>query len=161
MQPSIELCVDCSKGYQLNGVHLRCFIIPHQQRYTIRQAQWLFIVQAGTLPGEDAAALASILEQTDLAQLYRLVQDFSAMIRLRLVDQVDTWIATAKASRFPAFRRLSTSLQREYDALKAAVLLPWSSDQFEGQVNRLKLIKREMYGRANFDLLKQRVLLQC
>jgi transposase len=81
-------------------------------------------------------------------------------MRFRLVDQLDIWLAQAKASRFPAFRRLSASLQREYNSLKAAVLLPWSSGQVEGQVNRLKLIKREMYGRASFTLLKQRVLLQ-
>jgi len=135
-------------------------VIPQKQRYTVRQAKWLFTAQPNNLPIADAAALASILEQADLAHLYQLAQDFSGMIRLRLVDQLDTWLATARVSRFPAFRRLALSLQREYNALKAAVLLPWSSGQVEGQVQRLKLIKREMYGRANFDLLKQRVLLQ-
>ena len=134
--------------------------LSQKQRYSVRQAKWLFTAQPDSLPVEDAAALEDILEQGDLAQLYRLAQDFSAIIRLRLVDQLDTWLAKAKTSQFPAFRRLSASLHREYDALKAAVLLPWSSGQVEGQVQRLKLIKREMYGRANFDLLKQRVLLQ-
>jgi len=135
-------------------------LIPQKQRYTVRQAKWLFTAQLDSLPIEDTTALAGILEQADLAHLYRLAQNFSAILRLRLVDQLDLWLAAAKVSRFPAFRRLSASLQREYTALKAAVLLPWSSGQVEGQVQRLKLIKREMYGRANFDLLKQRVLLQ-
>jgi len=135
-------------------------LIPQKQRYTVRQAKRLFTAQLDSLPIEDMTALAGILEQADLAHLYRLAQNFSAILRLRLVDQLDLWLAAAKVSRFPAFRRLSASLQREYTALKAAVLLPWSSGQVEGQVQRLKLIKREMYGRANFDLLKQRVLLQ-
>jgi len=135
-------------------------LIPQKQRYTVRQAKRLFTAQLDSLPIEDTTALAGILEQADLAHLYRLAQNFSAILRLRLVDQLDLWLAAAKVSRFPAFRRLSASLQREYTALKAAVLLPWSSGQVEGQVQRLKLIKREMYGRANFDLLKQRVLLQ-
>ena len=49
-------------------------------------------------------------------------------------------------------------LRQDYDAVKAALIYDWSNGQVEGQVNRLKTIKRQMYGRANFDLLRQRVL---
>jgi transposase len=133
--------------------------IPQKQRYTVRQAKWLFTAQPDDLAEEDAAALKVMLEHGDLAKLHQLTQDFSGMLRSQLADHLDVWLLQAKTSIFPAFRRLSRSLQREYTAFKAAIVLPWSSGQVEGQVQRLKLIKREMYGRANFDLLRQRVLL--
>jgi transposase len=53
---------------------------------------------------------------------------------------------------------LATGLERDKAAVLAALQYPWSNGQTEGQVNRLKLLKRQMYGRANFDLLRQRVL---
>ena len=49
-------------------------------------------------------------------------------------------------------------LRQDYDAVKAALTYDWSNGQVEGQVNRLKAIKHQMYGRANFDLLRQKVL---
>jgi transposase len=49
-------------------------------------------------------------------------------------------------------------LKRDYEAVKAALSVPWSNGQVEGQINRLKFIKRQMYGRAHFDLLRLRVL---
>jgi len=51
-----------------------------------------------------------------------------------------------------------TKLQQDLDAVLAGFQLPWSQGQTEGQINKLKLLKRNMYGRANFDLLKQRML---
>jgi transposase len=55
-------------------------------------------------------------------------------------------------------RPFATALQRDHDAVLAAITLPWSNRPVEGHVNRLKLIKRQMYGRANLDLLRIRVL---
>ncbi|MGG6270950.1 hypothetical protein ACQ4M3_42090 [Leptolyngbya sp. AN03gr2] len=50
-------------------------------------------------------------------------------------------------------------IREDYEAVKAALILPWSNGQVEGQVNRLKLLKRQMYGRASFDLLNRRFIL--
>jgi len=58
----------------------------------------------------------------------------------------------------PEFEHSAKSLRSDYQAVQAALILPWSNGQVEGQVNRLKLIKRQMYGRAKFDLLRQRVI---
>jgi len=58
----------------------------------------------------------------------------------------------------PSLASLATGLQHDYAAVHAAFSLPWSNGQVEGQVNRLKCIKRQMYGRAKFDLLRLRVL---
>jgi transposase len=64
----------------------------------------------------------------------------------------------ASRSTFGAIHRFTTGLRRDEAAIAAAVLLPWSNGQVEGQVHRLKLIKRQMYGRAGFQLLRRRVL---
>ncbi len=55
-------------------------------------------------------------------------------------------------------RSLGISFRRDHDAVLAAILFPWSNGQVEGQVNRFKLIKRTMYGKAGFQLLRRRVL---
>jgi len=71
---------------------------------------------------------------------------------------MDGWIKDAKECQAPAMKTFANGLQRDYDAVKAAVSLKWSNGQVEGQVNRLKNIKRQMYGRAGFELLKKKVL---
>ncbi len=70
------------------------------------------------------------------------------------------WINDAKECQASAMKTFANGLQRDYDAVKAAVSLKWSNGQVEGQVNRLKNIKRQMYGRAGFELLKKKVLRQ-
>jgi transposase len=65
------------------------------------------------------------------------------------------WIAAARQS---ALRGFADSIERDRAAVEAALTLPWSTGPVEGRINKLKLVKRQMYGRANFDLLRQRVL---
>ena len=64
----------------------------------------------------------------------------------------------AATSALAAFRRVAKSLQRDYAAVKAGVTLPWSSGPVEGHINRLKMLKRQGYGRAGVGLLRQRVM---
>ena len=59
----------------------------------------------------------------------------------------------------PALQRFAKRLSSDCDAVRAAVTLAWSTGQVEGQISRLKTIKRQMYGRANLDLLERRFLL--
>jgi transposase len=77
------------------------------------------------------------------------------MIKQSLADQLDGWIAAAENGGFKGF---AGSLRQDRDAVHAALTLPWSTGPVEGQINRLKVIKRTMYGRAGFDLLRHRVL---
>jgi transposase len=58
-----------------------------------------------------------------------------------------------------AFQRFATRLREDYEAVKAGVMLPWSNGPVEGQINRLKMLARQMFGRAKLDLLTQRFLL--
>ena len=64
----------------------------------------------------------------------------------------------ATASAIPQRRGFATGLLRDWAAVQAALSSPWSNGQAEGQVNRLKMLKRQMFGRAKFDLLRKRVL---
>ena len=82
------------------------------------------------------------------------------MVRERTGEQLDFWLNKVETSHLPAFHTFVTGVQQDKEAVLAGLTLPWSTGPVEGQVNRLKLIKRSMYGRAEFDLLKLRVLYQ-
>lgn len=84
-----------------------------------------------------------------------LSRAFGDLIRERRVDDLDGWITTAAATELHGF---ADGLHRDLAAVRAAIMLPWSNGPVEGQINRLKMLKRQMFGRAKFDLLRHRVL---
>lgn len=88
-----------------------------------------------------------------------LVEQFLDMMRQRTADPLEEWFTCAANSSIPEFKQFVEKLQKDKQAVTNGFQLPWSQGQVEGQVNRLKLLKRSMYGRARFDLLRQRVLL--
>ncbi|MEN3794547.1 ISL3 family transposase [Fulvimarina sp. MAC3] len=90
-----------------------------------------------------------------LASARTLIDRFQAIIRGRAVADLDTWIADAGPSLLASFVR---GIKNDAAAVRAAVTEPWSNGQTEGQVNKLKLVKRQMYGRAKIDLLEARLL---
>jgi len=73
--------------------------------------------------------------------------------------ELDAWLAEAGKCGVPTMETFAAGLKQDADAIRAALTTPWSNGQTEGQVNRLKTIKRQMYGHASFDLLRRRVLL--
>jgi transposase len=83
------------------------------------------------------------------------MDQFQAMMRTRMPEKLAPWIAVAKVSNIAAF---AAGIETDQAAVRAAIVEPWSSGQVEGQVTRLKLVKRQMYGRANLDLLKARLM---
>jgi transposase len=68
-------------------------------------------------------------------------------------------MAAVDADALPALRSFVIGLRRDQDAVTAGLTLPWNSGPVEGHVNRIKMLKRQMYGRANLDLLRKRILL--
>jgi transposase len=92
-----------------------------------------------------------------IAQLTTLTEAFTQMVRQRTPRELQSWIETVLRSGLPDLKRFATGLQHDA-AVCAAFELPYSNGQTEGQVTRLKLLKRQMYGRAKLDLLRQRVL---
>lgn len=95
-------------------------------------------------------------EANKASQLARKFKEMTDKLRKK---RLDPWIDKAMGSGIPALHNFAKGLLQDYDAVKAAVSLKWSQGQVEGQVNRLKNIKRQMYGRAGFELLKKRVLM--
>ena len=89
---------------------------------------------------------------------YTLGQAFIAMVKARDVVAFEPWLTHTATVDLPELHSFAAGLERDGAAVRAALTLPYSNGQVEGQVNRLKLIKRMAYGRANFDLLRQRVL---
>jgi transposase len=83
---------------------------------------------------------------------------FQELVNERCPARLDDWLDAAEQSTVAELTSFAHSLRKEYEAVRAALGYEWSQGQVEGQITRLKLIKRQMYGRANFDLLKQRVL---
>ena len=109
---------------------------------------------------DDERALVEHMRQLnpEIEAALELTQAFARMIRQRQPDALDLWLDRAAHSASAPLRAFAAGIQRDYAAVKAALTVEWSNGQVEGQVNRLKFIKRQMYGRANFDLLRQRVL---
>ena len=87
-----------------------------------------------------------------------LTRHFLGLIHRRDIDGFDRWLAKASDCGVPEMRRFATGLKADLSAVRAAFTSEWSSGQVEGQVNRLKFLKRQMYGRAKLDLLRIRVL---
>jgi transposase len=88
-----------------------------------------------------------------------LANEFASIIRDRKPNELQDWLERASSPQVPVeFRRFTKGLEEDLEAIRAALSLEWSNGQTEGQVNRIKMIKRQMYGRAKFDLLRRRVL---
>ncbi|WP_433920678.1 transposase [Streptomyces canus] len=99
------------------------------------------------------AALANCPE---LAALAEHVRSFAHMLTHLQGDQLPNWIAAATATtELPSLRRFAQHLGRDLDAVIAGLSQPWNSGVVEGHVNRLKMIKRQMYGRTSFGLLRK------
>ena len=80
-------------------------------------------------------------------------------MRQRQGAHLEAWLARVAQSAIVALQRFAKGLRDDYDAIKAGVTLPWSSGPVEGQITRLKLLKRQMFGRASLDLLQRRFVL--
>jgi transposase len=123
------------------------------------QAAWLLMKSPEELSAEEllhCEALRECCPDADTA--YPLAQRFVGMFKQREVDKLDAWLDDVQSSAIAQLRSFANGLRQDYDAVRASLIYEWSNGQVEGQVNRLKLIKRKMYGRAKFELLRLCVL---
>jgi transposase len=124
-----------------------------------RHVACLLVWRQDRLPEEERDYLQRLCDQEPtIALAYELAQDFVTMARERTGHGFDAWLAGATTSDIPELDRFARGLTDDRSAVEAALSLNWSNGQTEGQVNKLKLLKRQMYGRANFDLLRLRLL---
>jgi len=132
---------------------------PVKRRLSPRHASWLFVKDQQQLTADQRALIQRICHtNADLQELYQLGQDFVQMVKQRQARRLDPWLALAHQSSSVELRGFASGIKRDYSAVKAALSLPWNQGQVEGQITRLKFLKRQMYGRAHFDLLRSRVL---
>jgi transposase len=109
---------------------------------------------------QDAQRYIDQLCQADagVARVNRLIQAFLAMVRERRGHDLEAWIMEATASGSDALARFARGLREDLAAVTAGLTLDWSNGPVEGQITRLKWLKRQGYGRAGFPLLRQRVM---
>jgi transposase len=131
---------------------------PPQPR-TPRQLRWLLVRPAATLGVQDREHLARLTEEhARVRLLYELVQAFVALVHEHDLDGLELWVERAKRSGIAELCAFVQGIERDYPAVARALTLPFSQGPVEGQITRLKLLKRQMYGRGKLDLLEQRLL---
>ena len=133
---------------------------PLCQPLTPRRATWLVLRRETKHTEAEAQQLTHLREQQpEVAETIDLAQEFTRLVRQRQPERLDPWLQRATTSAVDAVRRFATGLYEDYEAVKAGVTLPWNSGPVEGHINRLKMLKRQMFGRARLDLLSRRFLL--
>ncbi len=129
--------------------------------YSAHKTRWLLGKPTSDLTGTEAsyvAALKGLCPQ--IADAQELLATFRAIVTERHIDQLDPWLEQCERSGISEVVGFAHGLRRDDVAVKAALRYEWSQGPVEGHVNRLKTIKRQMYGRAGFTLLRRRVLTQ-
>ncbi len=113
---------------------------------------------AADLGNSSVNLLRSIIAWFCQRTQFNLVARFQAMVRAMAPDRLEAWIERAGKGLLASFAR---GVVRDLAAVRAALTLPWSNGQTEGQITKLKLVKRQMYGRGKIDLLQARLVGTC
>lgn len=164
----------CGQGYQGNAKAFRHWVkvrlrkgtpaptsraapaAPPWRPPTPRQAVRLVTKERDMLAQPDREFVEALCTASpEITRAAGLARRFQAMIQIRDSDALAGWLEDTLMSPLASFAR---GLLRDVDAVRAALSLPWSSGPVEGKINKLKLIKRSMYGRAGLDLLRARVM---
>jgi transposase len=124
-----------------------------------RQVTWM-LLQPEKLNDEQHSTMEKLCQLfPQIERAKELAQAFTRIVRGRLSPELNEWLRSATQSTLREFISFARGLSEDYEAVKNALCHEWSNGQLEGQVNRLKLIKRMMYGRGKLDLLRARVLM--
>jgi len=150
------------KGYRGPRKNVYRFLKRFRSGSALRsssQMAWLFIKAADKLSPEEERDLQSICQRSpSLCKIYQLTQAFQNMIAQQSAEELEPWLTQMETCGIQKLRNFAIGLRQDQQAVEAALQYAWSNGQVEGQINRLKTIKRQMYGRAKFDLLRIRVL---
>jgi len=125
----------------------------------VRRLSWSFFLPAERLKPPEREQLNKLLQsEAKLAEGYDLIQSFNQLIRTRRDKELSEWLEKVEKSGLEPLKSFGRGVKRDEAAVRAGLTLRWNQGAVEGSVNRLKLVKRSMFGRANFDLLRARVL---
>jgi transposase len=159
------------RGYQGAPGHVRHYLARFRGTGTapapapgppkVRSVTAWIMSRPGGLSDADRASLDAILASSpELSAVAAAVRSFAAIMNQRRGRELlEPWMNAALATGEPALKSFVTGLKADQEAVTNGLTLPWSSGAVEGHVNRIKMLKRQMYGRANPDLLRLRVLL--
>ena len=126
---------------------------------TPRRATWLVLRRATKRTEAETQQLTQLHAQAaEVAEAIDLAQDFLQLVRQRQPEHFDAWLERASTSALEAVQRFASGLRDDYAAVTAGMTLPWSPSPVEGHINRLKMVKRQRFGRAHLDLLSRRFL---
>ncbi|WP_369776576.1 transposase [Streptomyces sp. R33] len=95
----------------------------------------------------------------ELAATHRLVRGFAEILSTRTGQHLKDWAVSARAEELPNLRSFATGLEKDWEAVVQGLTTHWNSGPVEGRVNHIKMVKRQMFGRAKLPLLRKRVLL--
>lgn len=113
-----------------------------------------------TLAKTEQLQLKTVRAQSpELDALTRHVRSFATMLTERQGERLPDWLEAVRQDDLPSLHTLAVGIDRDRDAVIAGLTLPWNSGSVEGHVNRIKMLKRQMFRRAGFQLLRNRVLL--
>ncbi|WP_235090426.1 ISL3 family transposase [Mycetohabitans sp. B3] len=150
----------CAITQQLRTAVLRA--VPS----TRRVGCWLMGRGTASLPDNNKRHIEHFVQRLgernpQIVAIRRLSLEFTDIVKRRAHQALASWLRQAQASGVPEMQRFAAGIGHDYDAIHAALLTPYSNGIVEGHVNRLKFLKRQMYGRAGFQLLRTRVLNRC
>lgn len=134
--------MDPMTGRQISPVAAAALCVKPRGQMTERQLANVDVLKAAS---------------TDFCTMRHLAMRLRGLLRGGTVEALDKWLTDARSSNIHGMRRFARTLRQDMEAVSNAVLEPWSNGQAEGQINRLKMLKRAMYGRAGVDLLRARM----
>jgi transposase len=130
-----------------------------RRRLSSRSAAFLMILPAEKLTAQERQQVEQICQASDeLRTVYLLSQEFVLLLKDRQAEALDGWLKRARESQVSELASFVNGIRRDYAAVRAAFSLTFSNGVVEGHVNRLKFLKRQMFGRAHLDLLRVKVL---
>jgi transposase len=133
--------------------------VKNKRPPTARQvAHWMTFPEEQRLEWQQNSLTQLCQHDPQIAQTSELIQEFTTMLREREGERLDEWLDRVEKQGVSELQSFAQGLKKDYEAVKAGLTLSWSNGQTEGQVHRLKLTKRQMYGRGSFTLLRKRVL---
>jgi transposase len=153
------------EGPTLRGRHTRRLSRPpHEATWDHRppsaaQAVWLLLLPIDRLTAHQVLMRQRLLESApEIQQAVKEISVFRGLLRVRDATGLEPWLRMAEASTVPEIRSLAVGVRRDQAAVQAALDYAWSSGRVEGLITKIKLVKRQMFGRGSLDLLKHRVM---
>jgi transposase len=141
------------------GVQAAPISDPNERLPSSRNLSFLVLRKAEKLDAEEQVRLGQLREvDSEIATAIVLAQEFVSIVRERQHEVLDSWLENTEQSGIAVLLSFAKGIRRDYDAVKAGVTLKYSNGPTEGHITRLKMLKRQMFGRAKLDLLKKRLM---